>query len=146
MSEHRVTVRWEKGTEEFDYDSYHRDHDWEFENGVTLKASSTPDFLGNVECVDPEEAFLASLSSCHMLTFLAICAKKCLIVTHYEDSAVGYLEKNEHGKMAVTRAMLQPVIVFEGEHPDAGALQTLHRKAHENCFIANSVTTRVTVQ
>ncbi len=145
MSEHRVTVSWERITEDFEYDTYSRSHTWEFENGHVVPASSAPDFLGSRDRVDPEEAFVAALSSCHMLTFLAIAAKKRLVVDDYADSAVGHLEKNEEGKLAMTRVILRPAVKF-AEPPAPEVIEKMHHKAHENCFIALSVKTAVTVE
>jgi organic hydroperoxide reductase OsmC/OhrA len=146
MSEHHVTVSWERTTDDFDYDTYSRSHTWEFEGGHVVPASSAPGFLGTAERVDPEEAFLAALSSCHMLTFLAIAAKKRLVVDDYLDQAVGHLEKNEDGKLAMTRVELHPAVKFGGEPPSAETIEKMHHKAHENCFIALSVKTDVTVE
>jgi organic hydroperoxide reductase OsmC/OhrA len=96
--------------------------------------------------VDPEEAFVASLSACHMLTFLALCTKERLVVESYEDDAVGDLEKDAGGKMAVTRITLRPKIVFSGGDPSQETLDKLHHDAHEMCFIASSVKTEITVE
>jgi organic hydroperoxide reductase OsmC/OhrA len=145
MSEHRVTVRWRRTSPDFTYESYNRDHDWVFA-GVQVPASAAPAYRGTPERVDPEEAFVASLSSCHMLTFLALACKKRLTVDSYEDDAVGHLEKNAHGKLAVTRVILRPRIRFAGTSPTAEELAQLHDRAHHECFIANSVLTTVTVE
>ena len=110
-----------------------------------MPGSAAPAFKGSAERVDPEEAFVAALSSCHMLTFLAIAAKKRLVVDDYVDSAVGYLEKNEDGKLAMTRVVLRPAIQF-ADPPSAETIEKMHHKAHENCFIALSVKTEVTVE
>ncbi len=147
MSEHRARIRWTKETSSFDYKEYNREHTWTFENGTVVHAASAPEFLGSEECVDPEEAFVASLSSCHMLTFLAICARKGIVVEKYEDAAVGHLELNENRRLAMTRTELRPKIEFApGHKPTPEVLAGLHDKAHHACFIANSVLTRVTVE
>ncbi len=146
MHEHRVTVSWERKTDDFRYDTYERAHVWRFEGGVEVAASAAPAFLGDPERVDPEQAFVASLSSCHMLTFLAIAARKRLTVDRYEDDAVGFLEKNDEGRLAVTRVVLRPRIAFAGEAPDADALHRMHERSHRECFIANSVLTAVEVE
>jgi organic hydroperoxide reductase OsmC/OhrA len=96
--------------------------------------------------VNPEEAFVTSVSSCHMLTFLAICAKKKLVVDRYEDAATGILEKNGEGRLAMTRIVLRPRITFAGEDPSSEVIERLHESSHRNCFIANSVRTEVTVE
>ena len=106
MSEHKVTVDWKRETPDFEYQSYNRDHDWVFDAEITLRASATPAYQGNERCVDPEEAFVASLSSCHMLTFLAIACKKRFTVDGYRDQAVGILGKDQTGSLAMTRVTL----------------------------------------
>ena len=147
MSEHRASVSWSLGAHAFAYDSYSRDHVWRFEGGVEVAASAAKAYLGSPERVDPEEAFVASLASCHMLTFLAIAARRRLQVEGYEDSAVGFMEKNADGKLAVTRVELRPRIRFGGERiPSRQELERLHDLAHRECFIANSVTTEVSVE
>ncbi|ADB30028.1 OsmC family protein [Kribbella flavida DSM 17836] len=145
MSEHVVDVSWSRGEHEFTYQTYSRDHEWRFDGGVTVPASANPAYLGSPGPVDPEEAFVAALSSCHMLTFLSIAAKKRLVVDAYDDHAVGLLAKNEQGKPAITQVTLHPKIAFAGSGPDAETLAKMHHLAHEQCFIANSVTTQVTV-
>ena len=146
MSEHKVKVSWLRTTESFAYKDYNREHVWRFENGVEVAASAAPAFLGKPECVDPEEAFVAALSSCHMLTFLAIAARKRMTVDSYEDDAVGFLEKNPAGKLAITRVILRPRIVFGSERPAPETLEKMHEQSHHECFIANSVLTEITVE
>ena len=146
MSEHIAEISWTRETKSFAYDDYNRTHRWRFDGGVDVKAAAAPAYLGDPSCVDPEEAFVAALSSCHMLTFLAIAARKRYIVNAYEDRAVGRMEKNEAGKLAVTRVDLSPKIEFEpGAEPDDATLKKMHALSHEQCFIANSVTTNVVV-
>ena len=145
MSEHKATIRWSRDGKDFMYKSYSRDHVWGL-NGNEVPASATPAYLGSPQRVDPEAAFVAALSSCHMLTFLALACNKGFVVESYEDNAVGHLEKNAAGKMAVTRVELHPKISFSGPKTPAQAdLNWLHDKAHKECFIANSVTTEVHV-
>ena len=146
MSEHRVHVRWERRGIDFGYDSYPRDHEWRFEGGVRVPATSAPEFRGNPERVDPEAAFVAALSSCHMLTFLAIASRKRLVVDAYEDDAVGSLAKNEAGKLAMTHVVLRPRVTFAGAAPSPEALAELHERSHRECFIANSVVTKVEIE
>ena len=146
MSEHRVRVSWERGGVDFGYESYPRDHAWSFEGGVRVPASSAPAFRGNPERVDPEAAFVAALSSCHMLTFLALASRKRLPVDGYEDEAVGFLEKNEAGKLAMTRVVLRPRVLFADPAPGPEVVADLHERAHRECFIANSVLSRVEVE
>ena len=145
MSEHKATIRWSREGKDFTYKTYNRDHVWTA-NGNQIPASATPAYLGNPNRVDPEAALVAALSSCHMLTFLALACNKGFVVESYEDDAVGQLEKNAAGKMAITRVELRPNIVFGGtKQPTAADMEWLHDKAHKECFIANSVTTEVTV-
>jgi organic hydroperoxide reductase OsmC/OhrA len=147
MSEHRAKIQWARGKNEFNHESYNRDHTWTFEGGIEIKASAAPGFQGNPDSVDPEEAFVGALASCHMLTFLAIAAKKRLTVDRYEDHAVGILEKNADGRMAVTRATLRPKVAWGGDKtPSAEEIEKIHEKAHHVCFIANSVLTEVTIE
>jgi organic hydroperoxide reductase OsmC/OhrA len=145
MSEHKATIKWSRGGKDFTYKTYSRDHVWTL-NGNDIPASATTAYLGNPNRVDPEAALVAALSSCHMLTFLALAANKGFVVDSYEDAAVGHLEKNAQGKFAVTRVELHPKIAFGGaKQPAAADLDALHEKAHKECFIANSVTTDVRV-
>ena len=110
------------------------------------RMAATPAYLGNPANVDPEEAFVASLASCHMLTFLSIACKKKFVLDSYEDEAVGHMEKNADGKLAITRVELRPKITWSGNRrPSVEELDKMHHAAHENCFIANSVKTNVTV-
>ena len=145
MSEHKATIKWSRGGKDFTYKTYSRDHVWSL-NGNDVPASATTAYLGNPNRVDPEAALVAALSSCHMLTFLAVAANKGFVVDSYEDAAVGHLEKNAQGKLAVTRVELHPKIAFGGaKQPAAADLDALHEKAHKECFIANSVSTDVRV-
>ena len=146
MSEHKITLVWKLETGEFTYPKYNRDHTWKFDGGAEVRASAAPAYAGNPANVDPEEAFVASLSGCHMLTFLAVACKKRFMIESYTDEAVGYLEKNAAGKLAMTRVELRPKIVFGGGAiPTAEQLHEMHEFAHRECFIANSVNTEVTV-
>ncbi|MCG3114404.1 MAG: OsmC family protein [Candidatus Manganitrophus sp. SA1] len=147
MSEYQVAIDWERENEDFSYQSYSRDHLWTFPGGVRVSASAAPDYQGNPSYVNPEEALVGALSSCHMLTFLAVAARKQFVVDSYHDDATGILEKNAEGKLAVTRVTLRPKITFSGEKkPTAEELKIFHDQAHRGCFIANSVTTKVTVE
>jgi organic hydroperoxide reductase OsmC/OhrA len=145
MSEHKTTIRWSRNGRDFTYRNYSRDHVW-IANGNEIPASATPAYLGNPQRVDPEAALVAALSSCHMLTFLALAANKGFVVESYEDDAVGHLERNQQGRMAITRVDLHPKIAFGGaKQPSAADLDWLHDKAHRECFIANSVMTDIRV-
>jgi organic hydroperoxide reductase OsmC/OhrA len=147
MSEHTVTVEWTRATESFAYQAYNREHTWRFDAGVEVVASAAPDYLGNESCVDPEEAFVASLSSCHMLSFLAVASRRRFVVDGYRDQAVGVLSKDSAGHLAITRVTLRPEITFGGEtRPTAEEVRRLHDQAHHACFIASSVKTEVVIE
>ncbi|MGV8839330.1 MAG: OsmC family protein [Bauldia sp.] len=128
---------------------YSRAHLWRFD-GIEVPASSSPISVkppfSKVDAIDPEEAFVASLSSCHMLFVLFYAAKAGFLVESYVDRAVGILDRNDRGREAIVEVRLRPEIVFGGTlRPDAAAIQTLHDRAHHSCYIANSVTARVTI-
>jgi organic hydroperoxide reductase OsmC/OhrA len=147
MSEHAARIAWSRGSAAFDYETFSRDHTWTFPDGVTVNASSAPAFLGADAAVDPEEAFVAAVSACHMLTFLAIASRKRIAVDGYEDDAVGVLEKNAEGRLAVTRITLRPRVTFaDPAAVSAEELGKLHDSAHRNCFIANSIRSEVTLE
>jgi len=146
MSEHQVTLTWERDGADFTYKTYSRAHRWDFGNGHTVDASAAPDFLGDAGRVDPEQGFVASVSSCHALTFLAMCALQKITVDRYIDRAVGFLEKADDGKLWLARIELHPEITFaEGSCPDPEKLGALHESAHRECFIARSVKTAIVV-
>jgi len=145
VSEHRATVVWRRRTADFSYESYDRTHTWRFAGGVEIEASAAPEYRGRADLPNPESALVAALSSCHMLTFLAIAARRRLVVESYEDDALGHMEKNDDGKLAITRVTLRPRVTFAGNAPVAEELARLHHLAHEQCFIANSVRTDVRV-
>lgn len=147
MSKHRITTHWQRGERSFDYESYPRDHEWLFGEGRSIPASAAPDFRGSEERLDPEQALVGALSSCHMLTFLALASKKGFVVDQYEDDAVGVMTKNAEGRLAVAEVTLRPQATFAPDAtPDAAALDRLHHQAHERCFVANSVKTDVRVE
>jgi len=143
MTEHHIKLAWEKGEAPFTYEAYPRNHSIAFKNGQeTIIASASPPYRGDASKCDPEDMLVAALSSCHMLSFLAIAAKKKLTVTSYEDDAVGFLENNG-GKLWMTRVILRPKVAID---TDAETLTHIHHLAHEACFIANSVKTDVSVE
>ena len=147
MSHHTSRLVWTRNTDQpFTYDTYTRDHQLAMGTGLSLSASAAVEYKGNDKLTNPEELLVAALSSCHMLTFLAIAAKKGFIVARYEDDAVGTLTKPESGPIQVTTCVLQPRTEFEGNAPDAETLHKLHEQAHRGCFIANSVKTAVTFE
>ena len=151
MSEYQARIRWSRQPEERFVDSrYSRAHTWEFDGGVTVPASSATSSVplpySRAENVDPEEALVAAISSCHMLTFLYLAAKDKFVIDSYDDLAVGTMTRNAKGRLAVTRAVLAPKIVFTGEKaPSEADVERLHHAAHEDCFIANSVLTEISV-
>jgi organic hydroperoxide reductase OsmC/OhrA len=147
MSEHHASVVWKRTSPDFTYDTYNRTHEVRYKSGaIVVPSSSAPAFKGDADRVDPEEAFVASLSACHMLTFLAICARKRLTVESYEDDAVGFLEK-DGAKLWMKHVILKPRVHFSAEtHVDSKIIDEIHHKSHEECFIANSVKTDVTVE
>ena len=145
MGQHKASIAWHRTSPDFTYESYNRDHEWRFENGPSIAASAAPEFRGTPHRLDPEESFVASIASCHMLTFLAICARRRLVVEEYLDEAVGFLENGPKGVMAITRVELSPRILFSGNPPTDEQLRRLHRQSHAECFIANSVKTNIRV-
>jgi organic hydroperoxide reductase OsmC/OhrA len=147
MSEHIAALQWRRETPSFDYPKYNRSHEVTFKNGLTVRFSAAVAYHGDAHCVDPEEAFVAALASCHMLTFLAIASEQGFVVDSYRDEATGHLEKNAEGKLALTRIELRPFIAFApGAAPDEATLRRMHEEAHEECFIAHSVLTAVTIE
>lgn len=145
MSEHHATIKWQRTSADFTWQTYNRAHEWRF-TAATIPASATKEYRGDETRVNPEEALVAALSSCHMLTFLAVAAKRKLSLDSYDDEAVGVLEKNSAGKLAITRVTLRPRIVWSpGVTVSAEDLAKMHHDAHEGCFIATSVKTEVTV-
>lgn len=150
MSEYLATVEWSRNGAKFTDNRYSRAHAWRFDGGATVPASSSPHVVrapySDPAAVDPEEAFVASVSSCHMLWFLALAVKKGFVVDSYSDEAVGIMENNKQGKMSITRIALRPKIRFSGDRiPSPGDIDSLHHAAHEACFIANSVRTEISV-
>lgn len=147
MSEHKATIQWSRETKDFVYETYNREHLWSFDSGQTLHASAAPEYLGKKNCIDPEEAFAASIASCHMLTFLAIAAKSRIVVESYTDTAVAFLKKSEEtGQISVKRVELHPKITFaQGHDQSEPKLRSLHDKAHKHCFIANSVNCKIEI-
>ena len=151
MNNYTATVRWSRrDTEDFAKGQYSRAHEWLFDGGAVVPASASPHIVpapwSDLAGVDPEEAFIASLSSCHMLFFLDFAKRAGLVVDGYVDAAEGVLAKRDDGRMAMTLVTLRPTIEWGGEAPDVAALAQLHHKAHEACFIANSVTCEVRIE
>jgi organic hydroperoxide reductase OsmC/OhrA len=150
MHEHKATIHWQNQGPDFFKGRYSREHTWTFDGGLTVAASSSPSVVpvpwSNAANIDPEEAYVASLSSCHMLTFLWFAGKAGFLVESYRDAAVGVMAKNERGSFWVSKVTLHPEIVWGGDKaPTAAELDQLHHRSHEECFIANSVKTEVIV-
>ena len=148
MSTYIATTTWDRDSQDFTDNRYSRAHTWTFDGGVTVPASSSPHIvplpMSAENAVDPEEAFIASLSSCHLLWFLHVARSQGYIVDHYVDETRGVLGKNADGKLAIISVELRPRVTFGGEHqPDRSTLDALHHTAHEQCFIANSVRSEV---
>jgi organic hydroperoxide reductase OsmC/OhrA len=148
MADYQVTVQWERNHQRFTDNRYSRGHTWIFDGGVEIPASSSPHVVplpySNASAVDPEEAFVASLSSCHMLWFLSIAARRGFLVDSYVDDAVGTMGKDQSGRLAMTRVTLRPRVVFSGDRlPTQAEIDAMHDEAHEKCYIANSVKTEV---
>jgi organic hydroperoxide reductase OsmC/OhrA len=148
MSEYTATIRWQRGEQAFADDNYSRGHSWEFDGGAIVPASASPDIvpvpLSVPENVDPEEAFVASISSCHMLFFLSIAARRGFIIDEYTDNPCGIMSKTEEDRVAMTRVTLHPAASYSGvRRPTADEIDKMHHRAHELCFIANSVKTEI---
>jgi organic hydroperoxide reductase OsmC/OhrA len=148
MSHYTVQVLWQRGGQDFQGNRYSRRHLIRFDGGAEMAGSSSPHVVPEPQsdpaAVDPEEAFVASLSSCHMLWFLSIAARQGFCVDGYTDNAQGLMARNDAGKMAMTRVTLRPEVAFSGsKRPSREQIQQLHHAAHEECFIANSVTTEI---
>ena len=140
-------LTWNRGDTAFTPKTYDRTHTIRFGGGITIEGSAAPEFLGKAALVNPEELFVASISSCFMLTFIYLACTKNLVVNSYTAEAVGTLGKNAEGKMAMTEVVLKPTIKFENDQvPDAGIMQDLFHKAHDMCFISCSVKTNVRVE
>lgn len=151
MHRYEATISWSRGDQPFTDNRYSRAHTWRFDGGVEVPASASPSVvplpMSVAENVDPEEAYVAAISSCHMLTFLWVAGRMGFVVDSYVDNAVGVMEPNAAKKLWVSRVSLRPQITFGGDRkPTAAELDDMHHKAHEDCFIANSVKTAITVE
>jgi organic hydroperoxide reductase OsmC/OhrA len=148
VSQHLATVAWQRQGATFTDNRYSRAHVWRFDGGAEVPASSSPQVVplpySDAAGVDPEEAFVAALSSCHMLWFLSIAAGRGFVVDSYRDEAVGVMAENAEGKLAMTRVTLRPQVAFAGPRlPAAAEINSMHHEAHERCFLASSVKTEV---
>lgn len=146
MSTYTARISWNRDSATFTDNRYSRRHTWHFD-GVDVPASASPQVVplpfSHEDAVDPEEAFVASLSSCHMLWFLSLAAKRGYVVDRYHDDAVGHMGRNREGKMVMLEVVLRPHVTFGDSAPDDATLEALHHEAHDQCFIANSVKTVV---
>ncbi|MDD9890108.1 MAG: OsmC family protein [Gammaproteobacteria bacterium] len=150
MTNYQATVKWQRNSDDFLANKYSRCHEWVFDGGAVVLASASPDIVPSpwsVEArVDPEEAFVASISSCHMLFFLSIACRSGFQVESYADEAVGEMTRNEVGKYVVSKVSLNPVVNYSGEAlPNHDDIESMHHEAHAECFIANSIRTKVEV-
>ena len=148
MAQHTATIAWQRGNDDFLDKRYHRAHTWQFDGGATVAASSSPHVVplpySDAAAVDPEEAYVAALSSCHMLWFMDLASRAGYRLNSYTDAAVGTMAKNEQGQLVVTHVLLHPVTRFDAAHaPSAAQLDDLHHRAHTSCFLANSVKTQI---
>jgi len=151
MATHQAIVEWERGEQSFLDKRYQRVHRWSFDGGLTVAASSSPSIVplpySDAAAVDPEEAFVAALSSCHMLWFLDIASRRGYRVDSYRDAALGHMMANAEGALWVGRVELRPHVVFSGAvQPEEAMAQQLHRQAHAQCFLANSVRSRIEIR
>jgi organic hydroperoxide reductase OsmC/OhrA len=149
MSEYKAVVAWSHSRGDFLKGTYSREHTWTFDGGVVIPASPAPTSVpapySNAAHVDPEEAYVASISSCHMLVFLYLASKRGFEVASYTDEAVGVMTKNERGALWISAVVLKPRIIYRGGAPSPDQESQLHHAAHQECYIANSVKTTITV-
>lgn len=150
MAKYTVTIEWERQAASFSDGKYSRAHRWIFDGGQVVPGSSSPHVVplpySDEQAVDPEEAFLAALSSCHMLWFLSIVAEAGFVVEHYQDQASGKMGKNSVGRIAMTKVTLHPKIIWAEPAPSNEQIEQFHHQAHEQCFIANSVYTQISIE
>lgn len=146
MSEHPIDLSWTRGDQAFERGKISQEHLVRFNGGQTLSNSSAAAYGGSLQASNPEELFAASISSCHMLTFLAVAANRGWVIDRYEDHTIAHLEKNDQGQPVITRIELHPRVKFGGDkQPEQAAVTRMHERAHQACFIANSVKSEVTV-
>lgn len=151
MSDYQAIISWKRTSGDFLKGKYSREHTWTFDGGFTMPASPSPHVVpvpySNPAHVDPEEAFVAAIASCHMLTFLYVASKHGFQIDHYADTAVGTMTRNEQGVPWMSQVVLNPRIAYSGEKlPSPADEEHLHHRAHEQCYIANSVRTEIVVR
>lgn len=148
---HVAKILWQKqSAEAFTDGRYHRSHQWQFDGGIHMKASSSPEVIpvpmSDASAVDPEEAFVAALSSCHMLFFLSIAAGKKYIVEEYTDSAEGTMSKDDNGRVVMDKVVLNPIVKFSGNNiPTLQQITLIHEQSHARCYLANSVRSQIII-
>lgn len=147
MAQHSATVTWTRNGARFSNGQYSRVHRWRFASGTEITASAAPDIVpppcSDPDAVDPEEAFVAAIASCHMLWFLSIAAQRGFVVDRYDEEAEGVLEEDERARLSITRITLRPRVTYNGREPTANEELAMHHAAHDACFIANSVRTTI---
>ena len=150
MKQFEATISWRRDGQAFIDNRYSRAHEWQFDGGLRVPASSSPLSvplpMSDVSAVDPEEALVAALSSCHMLFFLSLAAQRGFVVDQYLDQAIGTMGKNAEGKLALTHIALRPALTFSGQQPSAQQLAAIHNDAHDKCYIANSIRAEVVIE
>jgi organic hydroperoxide reductase OsmC/OhrA len=151
MQQFEARLAWERGEQDFASQRYSRAHRWQFDGGLEVPASSSPLSvplpMSDPHAVDPEEALVAAVSSCHMLFFLSIAAQRGFVIDSYRDHALGTMARNADGKTAMTRIALRPAIAFSGAPlPDAAQVEAMHHAAHERCYIANSIKADIVIE
>jgi organic hydroperoxide reductase OsmC/OhrA len=151
MPDHSASIRWARGEHPFLDNRYSRAHEWRFDGGAVVRASSSPSVvrppMSDPSGVDPEEAFVAALSSCHMLWFLSLAAERGLVVDLYEDAAIGHMERLPDGRSTMARVVLRPRVTFaSGTAPTRATLDALHDDAHHQCFLASAVKCALTIE
>ncbi len=144
MHTFKTNLEWTR-INDFSYETFNRDHLIRFSNNLLIKSSAAVDFFGNNQLINPEELLTASLSSCHMLTFLAIASKAKVVVENYKDEATSFLGKNTEGKLTIIKIILKPKITFLGEPPGYEKIKKMHKQAHQNCFIAQTLKAEVEI-
>ena len=141
-----INVEWKNVSPDFSYEKFSRHHTIALSGNQKIKNSASVDYFGNADMTNPEELLASALASCHMLTFLAICSKSGYVVDSYICTAEAFMGKNAEGRISVTEITLSPNVVFKGDKiPSVEQLTSLHEKAHKNCFIAQSLQTKVNV-
>ena len=151
MAEYRAIIEWKRSDPDFGKGRYSRAHTWKFDGGASVPASASPHVVpapwSDPAGVDPEEAFVAAIASCHMLTFLWLASREGFVVDDYQDTAIGIMAKNDRGMPWVSQVTLRPRVTWSGaKSPSASDLDRLHHRAHDECYIANSIKTTVSVE